>query len=43
MAEKIVKGRQHSKSEALKYENTESMSIRPLQFSVNGGLGAEFF
>ena len=42
MVEKMVKGRQQCKFEALNLESTESVSIRPLQFSVNGGFGAEF-
>ena len=42
MVEKMVKGRQQCKFEALNLESTESVSIGPLQFSVNSGFGAEF-
>lgn len=42
MAEKMVKGRLHIEESEDKLETTESVSIRPLQFSVNGAIGAEF-
>lgn len=43
MAEKMVKGKQHQVvTYPTKTETDESVSIRPLQFSVNGGIGAEF-
>ena len=42
MVEKMVKGRQHHEYVEKNLEHTESVSIRPLQFSVNGGLGVEF-
>lgn len=42
MAEKMVKGRLHIEGSEDKQETTESVSIRPLQFSVNGAIGAEF-
>ena len=42
MVEKMVKGRQHHEYVGKNQERTESVSIRPLQFSMNGGFGAEF-
>lgn len=42
MAEKMVKGKRHAVTQPAKIEEDASVSIRPLQFSVNGGLGAEF-
>lgn len=42
MAEKMVKGRLHVEKSEEWEEKTESVSIRPLQFSVNGAIGAEF-
>lgn len=42
MVEKMVKGQQHYEYVEKNLEHTESVSIRPLQFSVNGGLGVEF-
>ena len=42
MAEKMVKGHQHHEYVGKNQASTESVSIRPLQFSVNGGFGAEF-
>ena len=42
MAEKMVKGRLHVEKSEDWEEKTESVSIRPLQFSVNGAIGAEF-
>ena len=42
MVEKMVKGRLHHEYVEKNLEHTESVSIRPLQFSVNGGLGVEF-
>ena len=43
MAEKMVKGKQHQVvTYPTKAETDESVSIRPLQFSVSGGIGAEF-
>ena len=42
MAEKMVKGRLHIEESEDKKEMTESVSIRPLQFSVNGAIGVEF-
>ena len=42
MAEKMVKGRLHIEESEDKKETTESVSIHPLQFSVNGAIGAEF-
>ena len=40
MVEKMVNGRLHTTTKGLEQE--ESISIHPLQFSVNGGIGAEF-
>ena len=42
MAEKMVKGRQHIEYVGKDQARTESVSIRPLQWSVNGALGVEF-
>lgn len=42
MVEKMVKGRQHHEYVGKNQERTESVSIRPLQLSVNGALGVEF-
>jgi len=43
MAEKMVKGKRHVEvTLPSRQEGEESVSIRPLQFSVNGGVGAEF-
>ena len=42
MAEKMVKGKRHAVDQRTKKEADASVSIHPLQFSVNGGLGAEF-
>lgn len=42
MVEKMVRGRLHHESGSQKQLSTESVSIRPLQFSVSGGIGAEF-
>ena len=43
MAEKMVRGKQHQVvTYPTKTEADESVSIRPLQFSVSGGIGAEF-
>ena len=41
MVEKMVKGRQHHEYVGRNLERTESVSIRPLQWSVNGALGVE--
>lgn len=43
MAEKMVKGKRYvEETYPMIQERDESVSIRPLQFSVNGRLGAEF-
>lgn len=43
MAEKMVEGKQHMvATKPSKQVEDGSVSIRPLQFSVNGGVGAEF-
>ena len=42
MVEKMVKGQQRHEYVGKNQESTESVSIRPLQFSVNGSLGVEF-
>ena len=44
MAEKMVRGKRHMVvvSNMTRQSSDESVSIRPLQFSVNGGVGAEF-
>ena len=43
MVEKMVKGKRYVEViSPTKKEKDESVSIRPLQFSVNGGMGAEF-
>ena len=42
MVEKMVKGRLHHEYTGQYQDYTESVSIRPLQFSVNSGLGVEF-
>ena len=42
MVEKMVKGRLHHEFVTARQERTESLSIRPLQFSVNGSVGAAF-
>jgi len=42
MVEKMVKGRQHHEYVGKNQVRTESVSIRPLQLSVNGSLGVEF-
>ncbi len=43
MVEKMVKGKRYVEViSPTKKEKDESVSIRPLQFSVNGGVGAEF-
>lgn len=43
MAEKMVEGKQHMvATKPSKQVEDGSVSIRPLQFSVNGGMGAEF-
>lgn len=43
MVEKMVKGKRHVEvTLPSRQEGEESVSIRPLQFSVNGGIGAEF-
>ena len=41
MAEKMVKGRLHLEENEDQHEMTESVSVGPLQFSMNGALGAE--
>jgi hypothetical protein len=40
MVEKMVKGSLYTTAKGK--EQSESISIHPLQFSVNGGIGAEF-
>ena len=43
MVEKMVKGKRHMvTTKPMRKEEDKSVSIRPLQFSVIGGLGAEF-
>ena len=42
MAEKMIKGKRHAVDQRTKKETDASVSIHPLQFSVNGGVGAEF-
>ena len=43
MVEKMVKGKRHMvTTKPMRKEEDKSVSIRPLQFSVNGGVGAEF-